>query len=121
LVWDLRAIRAGVPESGLDWHLPSYSTARPWPQQPRAIGADIDGLRAVVQARGLVAQAHGLEVQNPKVALGKLREAVQVDPRSAAAHNNLAWLLSTAPETLRDPDAALAAARKAVELAPNMA
>ena len=52
LVWDLRAIRARLAEMGLDWDLPPYPPAKPLPQQPRAIGADIDGLRAVVQARG---------------------------------------------------------------------
>jgi WD40 repeat protein/serine/threonine protein kinase/tetratricopeptide (TPR) repeat protein len=41
-------------------------------------------------------------------------------PESAVAHNNLAWLLATCPETkFRDTQRAIASAKKAIELAPK--
>ncbi|HZY60726.1 MAG TPA: tetratricopeptide repeat protein, partial [Candidatus Binataceae bacterium] len=47
------------------------------------------------------------------------QRALETLPKSAEAHNNLAWLLATCPdETLRDPRRAVELASKAVELEP---
>jgi len=44
---------------------------------------------------------------------------LELDPSSAVAHNNLAWLLATCPEAkLRDSLRAVEMAKKAIELAP---
>jgi tetratricopeptide (TPR) repeat protein/tRNA A-37 threonylcarbamoyl transferase component Bud32 len=51
-------------------------------------------------------------------AIEALREAARLAP-NVAAQNRLAWLLATCPdETLRNPEQAVALARKAVSLAP---
>ena len=45
------------------------------------------------------------------------KQALQIEPRSAESHNNLAWLYATCEDPKwRDPRAALAHARQAVEL-----
>jgi ribose transport system substrate-binding protein len=70
------------------------------------------------QAQALSQQAsqHG-RVGDFTRALAELRQAVQLAPTYADAHNNLAWfLLVTAPANVRDATAALAHARQAVEL-----
>jgi serine/threonine protein kinase/WD40 repeat protein/tetratricopeptide (TPR) repeat protein len=50
-------------------------------------------------------------------ALLDLRKAVEIDPASEQAHNNLAWLLITGPRELRQVKDALLHARRAVALA----
>jgi tetratricopeptide (TPR) repeat protein len=53
-------------------------------------------------------------------AIAAHRRAVELDPGNAPAHNDLAWALATCPEAkLRDPQRAVALARKAVELQPE--
>jgi tetratricopeptide (TPR) repeat protein/serine/threonine protein kinase len=48
--------------------------------------------------------------------------ALRRAPTHAAAHNALAWLLATCPDAkVRDPDQAVASARKAVKIAPEKA
>jgi tetratricopeptide (TPR) repeat protein len=55
-------------------------------------------------------------------AITAYKDAIRVDPVYLNGYSNLAWLLATAPdEKLRDPLRAVAAARKAVELAPKSA
>jgi superkiller protein 3 len=48
------------------------------------------------------------------------RKAIEIDPKRTDAYNRLAWLFATCSEAkLRDPNQAVALAKKAVELAPN--
>lgn len=48
------------------------------------------------------------------------KEAVRLDPSYVDAHGNLAWLSATSSDPrFRDPAAALASARRAVELVPQ--
>lgn len=48
------------------------------------------------------------------------RNVLEVAPASAVAHNNLAWLLATCPDSkFRDPGQAVKLAKKAVALTPN--
>jgi superkiller protein 3 len=50
-------------------------------------------------------------------AIACYHKAIEVDPKNAFVHNNLAWLLATAPDAnLRDPPRAVEAARTAVQL-----
>jgi tetratricopeptide (TPR) repeat protein len=64
------------------------------------------------------ARAHTGKKEHTK-ALAALRQAVKLASSHAMAQDNLAWLLLTGPQELRNPAQALAAARKAVELEPN--
>jgi tetratricopeptide (TPR) repeat protein len=53
-------------------------------------------------------------------ALAEYRRAIALNPKYALAHNNLAWALATWPDSRRrDPAQAVAAAKRAVELAPK--
>lgn len=57
---------------------------------------------------------------NPRKALTDLTEAVAMDDRYGPAYRARAWLLATHPDdSVRDGKAAVAAARKAVELTPQ--
>jgi serine/threonine protein kinase/Flp pilus assembly protein TadD len=54
-----------------------------------------------------------------KQAIAAYRKAIELDLKFVGAYSNLAWILSTASDdALRDPKAAVAAAEKAVKLAP---
>src|SRR5205085_8203467 len=48
--------------------------------------------------------------------LTMLHRALELDPDFAAAHNSMAWLLSTAPPAMQNPAQALLSARRACEL-----
>jgi tetratricopeptide (TPR) repeat protein len=59
-------------------------------------------------------------VGRPKEAEQQYAKILEVNPKSASAHNNLAWMLATSAETkLRDPARAVVLAKKAVELEPK--
>src|SRR5262249_6765138 len=50
------------------------------------------------------------------------RKAIELAPKNAVMHNNLAWMLATSPDPkVRDPGQAVELAQKAVELAPSKA
>jgi serine/threonine protein kinase/tetratricopeptide (TPR) repeat protein len=56
----------------------------------------------------------------PDEALAANREWIRLQPHSAAAHNNLAWILANSLDPkFRDPARAVEVARKAIELAPQ--
>src|SRR5262249_50938537 len=57
----------------------------------------------------------------PRVAVDLGDLAAQVDRQTALQHNNLAWHLATDRDPkIRDPERAVALAKKAVELAPDV-
>jgi WD40 repeat protein len=120
-VWDLRRIRHRLARMGLDWDAPPYPDTDPAAETSRAFSntvLDLGPFKPEMQS--LLAQARQLE-QSGDVggALDRLRQAVRVSPNHATAHNNLAWLLVTAPEAHRNLDEALEHARRAVELEPG--
>jgi WD40 repeat protein/Flp pilus assembly protein TadD len=125
-IFDLRAIRAGLAELGLDWDAPSLpaaprgAEATLLPAPPLSIQFELGDSRQRAEADALVQQAmqHEHNKEHAK-ALAALRQAVMIAPSNAMAQNNLAWLLATGPKELRDPVPALSAARKAVELEPE--
>jgi WD40 repeat protein len=122
-VWDLRRIRAELAKLELDWEAPPYPlVASASPATPLSIHLDLGDLPKRAQADSLVRQAaqHVSSKEHAK-ALEELRQAVQIAPDCAAAHNNLAWLLLAGPKALRDPKQALSLTRKAVELEPKQA
>jgi len=56
----------------------------------------------------------------PREAEENFRKGLGINPKSAAAHNNFAWLLATSADPkVRDPAGAVELAKKAVELAPK--
>jgi alkane 1-monooxygenase len=90
---------------------PFPSPARPAAKNPPARLPAADAL-VLQSAQHVRNKEHGK-------ALAALRQAVQIAPGHARAHNDLAWLLLTGPKELRDPAQALPQARKAVELDPE--
>ncbi len=120
VVWDLRRLRGELAQLGLDWDLPPYAKPKPADGPRLPLTLTVNGGPYFTQAEHLLASAarHNRE-HNHGEALKALREAVRTAPDNARTHNNLAWLLLTGPEGLRDPAAALVLAQKAVELAPE--
>ena len=118
-VFDLRAIRAGLREIGLDWSddpLPP-ATAKP---EPLRVTIENGPTRDRVEAQRLDDLARGhIGKKEYVAALTLLRQAVRSDPDFALAHNNLAWVLVAGPVKLRDAKEALLVAERAVKLAPD--
>jgi WD40 repeat protein len=119
-VWDLRRIRTGLVKLALDWDAPPLPAVAASPATPLSIHLDLGDFLQRAQADSLVRQAaqHANSKEHAK-ALAALRQAVQLAPGYAEAHNNLAWLLLTGPKELRDPKRALPLTRKAVEREPK--
>jgi WD40 repeat protein len=116
-VWDLRAIRAQLAEMDLDWDSPPLPPAPPPATEPLQVQIDLGDFKKLAEVASLVRQANrSVRANKHQDALTALRKAVQIAPSHAEAHNNLAWLLLTGHRELRDPEQALSAARKAVEL-----
>jgi serine/threonine protein kinase/WD40 repeat protein len=110
-IWDLRAIRTRLKDINLDWD---------WPEFPHA------------QTGGLSAAPLAIEVLSGELAGSVLtraykakqeryRREVEANPNAALACNNLAWAYLAAPEALRNVQAALPLAEKAVRLEPATA
>ncbi len=125
-MFDLPAIRAGLAELDLDWDAPPLpavsrgANATPLAAEPLSIHFDLGDMRQWAEADALVHQAaKRVRPKEYAKALAALRKAVKITPSHAMAHNNLAWLLLTAPKELRDPAQALPEARKAIELEPG--
>lgn len=79
----------------------------------------IDAVRGAavrrLHASSLVQQSLNTQQHDPAAALIQLRRAVQIDPNHGTARNNLAWLLLTGPEQLRNAKEALGHSRAAVK------
>jgi serine/threonine protein kinase/WD40 repeat protein/Tfp pilus assembly protein PilF len=119
-VFDLRAIRAGLVELGLDWDAPPLSPAPAVSHDPVRIQVTMGNFWQRCAAEECFSRAtQHIRMKEYPQALTALRQAVQTDPTYARASNSLAWLLLTGPKDLRDPSQALTLARKAVEQAPG--
>jgi WD40 repeat protein len=103
-VWDLRVIRGRLAALGLDWDPPASPPA--------------DAARGEGPARG-AADLGELHLARRRVA--HCRRVLQTHPDDPQACNGLAWHLVAGPDDLRDPEAALPLAEKAVRLAPMQA
>ena len=111
-VWDLRAIRARLKDMNLDWDWPEFPPAAPG--DPAAEPVTIEVLPGDLAKPALTRE------QRSQRDIERFRREVEADPDSAQACNNLAWAYLTAPEALRDVEAALPLAEKAVRLARGM-
>jgi serine/threonine protein kinase/WD40 repeat protein len=119
-IWDLTAIRHELASRGLDWPpdiLPKRPNANSIPDSKQlSVTFDIGNFAKKEEALALYRKTGKLPTDK---ALDLLQQAVETDPEFALAHNNIAWLLATGPETLRDPELALKHARRAVALEPG--
>jgi serine/threonine protein kinase/WD40 repeat protein/Tfp pilus assembly protein PilF len=123
-IWDLRGLRQGLAELGLDWVAPPYppATKPATGPAPLTVTVDMGNLLQSSKAEELVAQANRQERAHAYgKAIATLRQALAACPDHATANNNLAWLLLTCPKEHRDPKAALPLAQKAVSLATEPA
>jgi tetratricopeptide (TPR) repeat protein len=108
-IWDLRAIRTRLKDMNLDWD---------WTEFPPAAAGDRAAEAVTVEVLpGVDVQTALSREQRARRAIERGRRAVQANPDSAQACNNLAWAYLTAPVPLRDVEAALLLAEKAVRLA----
>jgi hypothetical protein len=115
--FDLRALREGLRELGLDWEEEPLPAAVPSPVEPLRVEVDLANLRGRVESRRLYDEGNGLSAKKEYAqAAEKYRLAIKKDPENALAHNNLAWLLLTAPEPFRNVQEALPLARRAAAL-----
>jgi len=111
-VWDLRLVRRHLAEMGLDWDAPPYPpAAAERTARPPKLQVLLGDLRKPLRARE----------EEARQAIERYRRAVKANPDDARACNNLAWYYATAPESLRDVQAAMPLAENAVRLDPASA
>ena len=109
-VWDLRAIREQLASIDLDTESPrNASAAKPETGPPLVVEVLLGDSTAPEKIAQATAR-RGIETY---------RRAVEDQPESPGACNNLAWAYLTALEHLRDPSRALDLALKASRLAPD--
>jgi serine/threonine protein kinase/WD40 repeat protein len=112
-LWDLRAIRTRLKEMNLDWD---------WPEFPPAPTGTTTATPVTIEVLpGDLAKPALAREQRAQQAIERYRREVEANPNAARACNNLAWAYLVAPEALRDVEAALPLAEKAVRLAPRPA
>jgi hypothetical protein len=102
-IWNLRAIRSRLKAMKLDWD---------WPEFPAAT-AEASSADVTIEVVPGDQQAVTSE-EKAQQAIERWRREVDATPDSAKACNNLAWWYLIAPEALRNVEAALPLAEKAV-------
>jgi len=110
LIWDLREIRNELTANGLQGDFP------PFPPAARQDEAARTPLQPFVLDTGI---APRLQMIGTKIRLASATTRLQNAPEDHVALNELAWIRADGPEELRDPAKAVAAAEKAVALAPK--
>jgi len=120
-VWDLRPIREQLAKLGLDWDLPAYRPARVYDAKDLRVEVDVGELGALIRAHDHSQQGLGyVKSSQWDMAIEAYAMAIELDPKNAVGHNNLAWLLATCPDAkFRDSAQAIELTKKAMELAPN--
>jgi serine/threonine protein kinase/WD40 repeat protein len=110
-VWDLRAIRARLKAMNLDWD---------WPEFPLApIKTPSSAPLTIDVVPGDLAEPALTRERRARQAIERYRREFDVNPDTAPACNNLAWAYLAAPAALRDVEAAVPLAEKALRLAPE--
>jgi hypothetical protein len=112
-VWDLRAIRARLREMNLDWD---------WPAFPPPPAGNLAASRMTIEVLpGDRFKPARIRERKTRQAIERYRREVKANPNAAWACNDLAWAYLAAPEALRDVEAAVPLAEKAVQLASDSA
>jgi serine/threonine protein kinase/WD40 repeat protein len=111
-LWDLRAIQTRLKEMNLD---------RDWPGFPPAPTGKLAAPVTIEVVPGDLAQRALTREQRARQDIERARREVEANPDAARACNDLAWAYLTAPEALRDVEAAVPLAEKAVRLASGSA
>src|SRR5262249_8045846 len=111
--WDLRAIRARLKAMTRDWD---------WPESPPAPTGKLAAAPLTIEVLpgDLVRPALTRE-QRARRDIERYRREVAANPNAAQACNDLAWAYLAAPEALRNVEAALPLAEKAVRRASRTA
>jgi tetratricopeptide (TPR) repeat protein len=117
-LFDLATLRTDLRELGLDWNNSPLPPISEETTEPLHVTVDLGNVGRLAELVGKAAQLE--QAKKHGEALAALREAIKIDPNDDLAINNLAWLLVAGPKALRDPQAALPLARKAVELDPQI-
>jgi tetratricopeptide (TPR) repeat protein len=118
-VWDLRRIREGLVEMGLDWDAPPFPKAAGAGKMPRLeVTVDRGDVDAYLAARSV-----GDELRRKgdfAGALAAIQKAQAFAPADPGIDIQLAYLLAMCPDPkLRDPQRAVELAKNAVDAAPN--
>jgi serine/threonine protein kinase/WD40 repeat protein/Tfp pilus assembly protein PilF len=112
-VWDLRTIRQQLTDMGLNWDLPSGIT-------PSSASLAVrDGIGPSIKIQMHLGDLEQNAEAKARRDIERYRRALAQDPNDALRYNNLAWVYVTAPAPLRDVDAALPLAEKAVQIEPR--
>jgi tetratricopeptide (TPR) repeat protein len=110
-IWDLRAIRTRLKDMNVDWD---------WPEFPAPTGTP--SAQVTIDVRpGDLAKTSLTRAQRAQLDIERHRREVEANPNAAEPCNGLAWAYLTAPAALRNVEAALPLAEKAVRLAPKTA
>jgi eukaryotic-like serine/threonine-protein kinase len=112
-IWDLRAIRARLKDMNLDLD---------WPEFPPAPTGKLAAAPVTIEVLpGDLAKPALTREQRARQAIERSRREVEAKPNAAEACNDLAWAYLVAPAALRDVEAAVPLAEKAVRLASKTA
>jgi serine/threonine protein kinase/WD40 repeat protein len=101
-IWDLRALRSELATLGLDWDWPAIPSAAP--EGPPAESLTVEATPVELTARQKI---------------DRWRRVVEASPDRPDACNALAWNYLMAPAPLRDVEAALPLAERAMRGAPG--
>jgi hypothetical protein len=117
-IFDLHLIRAQLEGLNLGWDDTGLNRSRTPSRPGRPFDVHIEVDKFITDQ--LLADARArVQEKDYAQAVSLLGQAVQTNPGHAEAHNNLAWLLLTAPVGFRDSNQALVHAQKANELSAN--
>jgi Flp pilus assembly protein TadD len=121
-VWDLRRIRAGLAELGLDWAAPPFPNAPDGSKEsPLTVRVDRGDIDSWLRGDDLNRAVDKMRREGDLVgALAAIQKVHAVTPDDAILNNYLAWLLAICPDPkLRDGRRAVELARKAVAARPS--
>jgi Flp pilus assembly protein TadD len=116
-VWDLRRIRKGLVELGLDWDAPLFPKALDLGKGP-PLEVTVDHIDIHVNTATVV---HNLRVKGDHAgAIAVIQKAQIALPEDPELNNTMAWMLVTATDPkVRDAKRAVALAQKAIKGWPN--
>ena len=118
-VWDLRRIREGLVELGLDWDAPPFpKTPDLGKRAPLQVKVDQEDIDNYVNTGAVV---HKLRVKGDHAgAVAAIQKALTAAPEDPNLNNALAWMLVIAADPkVRDAKRAVALAQKAIKGWPN--